>query len=168
MIAGAWWTVSTSSIVLGVDAQRIERMPDGSNEIHADVAAKRRQFAVLLAQLRAAEPRFAEASVLLPNEVGEWHAAVYLLTGCGPVWERLGPPIVAQCSLSPVLEEMESARRRWTKDQRAAMEWAMHFWRPDKYAASFPATFQGFLFTRWIVAAHLQKGMVPMIRVVRG
>jgi len=143
-------------------------MPDGSNEIYADVAAKRRQFAVLLAQLRAAEPRFAEASILLPNEVGEWHAAVYLLTGCGPVWERLGPPIVAQCSLSPVMEEMESARRRWTKDQRAAMEWALHFWRPDKYAASFPVAFQGFLFTRWIVAAHLQKGVVPMIRVVRG
>lgn len=142
-------------------------MPQGSNEIYADVAAKRRQFAVLLAQLRAAEPRFAEASILLPNEVGEWHAAVYLLTGCGPVWERLGPPIVAQCSLSPVLEEMESARRRWTKDQRAAMEWAMHFWRPDKYAASFPAAFQRFLFTRWIVAAHLQKGLVPMIRVVQ-
>jgi hypothetical protein len=143
-------------------------MPNRSNDIYADVAAKRRQFAVLLAQLRAAEPHFAEASILLPNEVGEWHAAVYLLTGCGPVWERLGPPIVAQCSLSPVCEEMESARRRWTKDQRAAMEWAMHFWRPDKYAASFPVAFQGFLFTRWIVAAHLQKGLVPRIRIDRG
>ncbi len=143
-------------------------MPEGSNEISTDAAAQRRQFAVLLAQLRAAEPRFAEASILLPDEVGEWHAAVYLLTGCGPVWERLGPPIVAQCSLSPVFEEMESARRRWTPSQRAAMEWAMHFWRPDKFAASFPAAFQGFLFTRWVVAAHLQKGIVPMIRVVRG
>ena len=143
-------------------------MPPGSNDIYADVAAKRRQFAVLLAQLRAAEPRFAEASILLPNEVGEWHAAVYLLTGCGPVWERLGPPIVAQCSLSPVCEEMESARRRWTKDQRAAMEWAMHFWRPDKYAASFPGAFGMFMFTRWIVASHLQKGVVPRIRIDRG
>ena len=143
-------------------------MPEGSNEIFTDIAAQRRQFAVLLAQLRAAEPRFAEASILLPNEVGEWHAAVYLLTGCGSVWERLGPPIVAQCSLSPVCEEMESARRRWTPSERAAMEWALHFWRPDKYEASFPVAFQGFLFTRWIVAAHLQKGLVPMIRVVRG
>ena len=142
-------------------------MPDGSNDIYADVAAKRRQFAVLLAQLRAAEPRFAEASILLPNDVGEWHAAVYLLTGCGPVWERLGPPIVAQCSLSPVCEEMESARRRWTKDQHSAMEWALHFWRPDKYEASFPMVFQPFLFTRWIVAAHLQKGLVPVIPVVQ-
>jgi hypothetical protein len=143
-------------------------MLEGSNEIPTDVAAQRRQFAVLLAQLRAAEPRFSEASILLPDEVGEWHAAVYLLTGCGPVWERLGPPIVAQVSLGPVLEEMQSARRRWTHSQRAAMEWAMHFWRPDKYTASFPAAFQVFLFTRWIVAAHLQKGLVPMIRVVRG
>ena len=143
-------------------------MPEGSNEISVDVAAQRRQFAVLLAQLRAAEPRFAEASILLPNDVGEWHAAVYLLTGCGPVWERLGPPIVAQCSLSPVCEELESARRRWTHDQRAAMEWALHFWRPDKYAASFPRAFGAFMFTRWIVAAHLQKGLIPQIRVVRG
>lgn len=143
-------------------------MPEGSNDIYADTAAQRRQFAVLLAQLRAAEPRFSEASILLPDEVGEWHAAVYLLTGCGPVWERLGPPIVAQVSLGPVMEEMESARRRWTNSQRAAMEWAMHFWRPDKYDASFPAAFQVFLFTRWIVAAHLQKGLVPMIRIARG
>jgi hypothetical protein len=143
-------------------------MLEGSNEIPTDVAAQRRQFAVLLAQLRAAEPRFSEASILLPDEVGEWHAAVYLLTGCGSVWERLGPPIVAQVSLGPVVEEMQSARRRWTHSQRAAMEWAMHFWRPDKYAASLPVAFQGFLFTRWIVAAHLQRGVVPMIRVVRG
>lgn len=143
-------------------------MLEGSNETSADTAAQRRQFAVLLAQLRAAEPRFSEASILLPDEVGEWHAAVYLLTGCGPVWERLGPPIVAQCSLGPVLEEMESARRRWTHSQRAAMEWALHFWRPDKYDASFPEAFQVFLFTRWIVAAHLQKRLVPMIRIARG
>lgn len=142
-------------------------MPEGSNEIHADVAAQRRKFAVLMAQLRAAEPRFAEASVLLPNEVGEWHAAVYLLIGCEAVWERLGPSILAQVSLSPVCEEMQSARRRWTDSQRAAMEWALHFWRPDKYEASFPVVFQGFLFTRWIVAAHLQKGLVPMICVVQ-
>jgi len=143
-------------------------MPEGSNEISADLAAQRRQFAVLLAQLRAAEPRFSEASILLPDEAGEWHAAVYLLTGCGPVWDRLGPPIVAQVSLGPVLEEMQSARRRWTHSQRAAMEWAMHFWRPDKYDASFPVEFQGFLFTRWIVAAYLQRGMVPVIPIVRG
>ena len=141
-------------------------MLERSNEISTDIAAQRRQFAVLLAQLRAAEPRFSEASILLPDEVGEWHAAVYLLAGCGPVWERLGLRIVAQCSLGPVREEMERARPRWTQSQRAAMEWAMHFWRPDKFPASFPVAFQGFLFTRWIVAAHLQKGLVPMIRVV--
>jgi hypothetical protein len=64
-------------------------MLERSNEISTDIAAQRRQFAVLLAQLRAAEPRFSEASILLPDEVGEWHAAVYLLTGCGPVWENL-------------------------------------------------------------------------------
>ncbi|HST69024.1 MAG TPA: hypothetical protein VLI94_05140 [Solirubrobacterales bacterium] len=116
--------------------------------------------------MRAAEPRFAEASILQPDEVGQWHAAVYLLTGCGSVWEALGPAIVAQCSIGPVREELESSRRPWNESERAAMEWALHFWRPDLFPASFPA-FRGFLFTRWIVAAHLRQGLVPMIRLER-
>jgi|SRR6186997_985442 len=135
------------------------------NETFADFPAQRRQFAVFLAQLRAAEPRFAEASILQPDEVGAWHAAIYLLTGCEPVWKELGPVIVDQCSIAPVREELESSRP-WSRSQRAAMTWALHFWKPDQFPASFPA-FRGFLFTRWIVAAHLRKGVVPTIRLER-
>jgi hypothetical protein len=136
------------------------------NETFTDFAAQRRQFAVLLAQIRAAEPPFAEASILQPDDVGQWHAAVYLLTGCGPVWETLGPAIVAQCSIGPVREELESSRRPWNESQRAVMEWALHFWRSDLFPITFPA-FRGFLFTRWIVAAHLRQGVVPVIRLER-
>jgi hypothetical protein len=136
------------------------------HEIFTDYAVEqRRQFAVFLAQLRAVEPPFAEASVMQPDEVGQWHAAVYLLTGCGPAWDALGPAVVAQSSLGAVREALESPRR-WTESERAAMEWALHFWRPDSFPATFPA-FRGFLFTRWIVAAHLRQGVVPVIRLER-
>lgn len=141
-------------------------MPEETNEFR-DLPAERRQFALLLAQLRSAEPPFAKASILHPDDVGEWHAAVYLLTGCGSVWEALGPAIVAQGSIGPIREEVDSSRRPWTPSQREAMEWALHFWRPDRFAASFPVTFQRFLFTRWVVAAFLRKGLAPTIRLER-
>lgn len=38
------------------------------------------------------------------------------------------------------------------EDQRAAMEWALRFWRPDKYTAGFPVAFRGTLSTSWPVA----------------
>ncbi len=41
-------------------------------------------------RLRAQDPAFAEASVLYPDDMGEWQAAVYLLTGCDPLWRVLG------------------------------------------------------------------------------
>jgi hypothetical protein len=135
------------------------------NDISWDLPAQRRQFALLLAQLRAAEPRFAEASILYPDEVGEWHAAIYLLTGCGPVWGLLGSEIVDQRSLDPVREELDSSQRLWSSDERATMEWALHFWSPDRFTASYPATFRRFLFTRWIVASYLRKGLPPTIRL---
>lgn len=140
-------------------------MSDKWNDTSWDLPAERRQFALLLSQLRAAEPRFAEASILQPDEVGEWHAAIYLLTGCQSVWETLGPEIVTQRSLDPVRKEVESSRGLWTSDQRATMEWALHFWCPDQFTASFPATFRRFLFTRWVVASYLRQGLPPTIRL---
>jgi hypothetical protein len=142
-------------------------MHDERNEGFRNPPLERRQFALLLAQLRSAEPRFAEASILHPDEVGGWQAAVYLLSGCGSVWDALGPAIVAQASLEPVREELNIAGHAWTATQRTVMEWALHFWRPDQFMAGYPANLQSLLFTRWIVAAHLRKGMLPMIRLER-
>ena len=135
------------------------------NDISRDLPAERRQLASLLSRLRSAEPPFAEASILQPDEVGGWHAAVYLLTGCGSVWDALGPAIVAQASLEPIREEINVAGHAWTAGQRMAMEWALHFWRPDRFTAAYPATFDKFLFTRWIVASFLRKGLAPTIRL---
>lgn len=53
-------------------------------------------------QLRASEPLFAEASSVQPTGMRQWQAAVYLLTGCRPVWRALGEAVVAQRSLAPV------------------------------------------------------------------
>jgi hypothetical protein len=135
------------------------------NDISRDLPAERRQLASLLSRLRSAEPGFAEASILQPDEVGGWHAAVYLLTGCEPVWTALGSAIVAQGSLEPVREELNVAGGVWTATDRTVMEWALHFWRPDHFTAVYPATFQRFLFTRWIVASFLRKGLAPTIRL---
>jgi hypothetical protein len=134
-------------------------------DISRDLPAERRQLASLLSRLRSAEPRFAEASILQPDEVGGWHAAVYLLTGCEPVWTALGSAVVAQGSLEPVREELNVASGVWTTTDRMAMEWALHFWRPDRFTAAYPATFGRFLFTRWIVASFLRKGLAPTIRL---
>ncbi len=134
------------------------------NDISRDLPAERRQLASLLSRLRSAEPPFAEASILQPDEVGGWHAAVYLLTGCGSVWDALGPAIVAQASLEPVREEINVAGL-WTETDRTAMEWALHFWRPDRFTAAYPASFPQFMFTRWIVASFLRKGLAPTIRL---
>lgn len=142
-------------------------MHDECDEGFRNLPAERRKFALLLAQLRSAEPRFAEASILQPDGAGGWQAAVYLLTGCGPVWQVLGSVVVAQGSLEPVREELNVAGHAWTATQRTVMEWALHFWRPDQFMAGYPANFQSLLFTRWIVAAHLRKGVIPMIRLER-
>lgn len=142
-------------------------MPEEWNETFRDQPAERRQFALLLAQLRSVEPSFARASILHADEVWEWQSAIYLLTGCATVWEELGSAIVANCTIRPVREEIEDPRRPWTPNQRVAMEWALHFWMPEKCTASFPVTFRRYLFTRWVVATFLRQGLIPTIRVER-
>ncbi len=51
---------------------------------------ERQRFASALALLRNSDPSFAEASVLYPDDMGEWQAAVYLLTGCEEVSSAVG------------------------------------------------------------------------------
>ena len=68
-------------------------MPLHDDEPLGDLLAGSRdraqQFNVWLDQLRAGDPAFAEASLLYPDDMGEWQAAVYLLTGCDQVWLAL-------------------------------------------------------------------------------
>lgn len=112
-------------------------------------------------RLRAEDPAFAEASVPYEDDMGEWQSAVYLLTGCEPIWRALGSAVVAERSMVPVLDEVENPRRAWSGSEDEVMTWAAHFWDLRRHPASFPATFQGFLFDRWITALHLRGGHAP-------
>jgi hypothetical protein len=118
-------------------------------------------------QLRAQDPAFAEASVLYPDDMGEWQAAVYLLTGCDPVWRVLGAAAMAEHSMAPIISEIENPRRAWSASEDEVMAWAAHFWELRRYPAKFPSTFQSFLFERWIAALHLRDGRAPMARLVQ-
>jgi hypothetical protein len=112
-------------------------------------------------QLRARDPAFAEASALYEDEMGEWQSAVYLLTGCDPIWRALGAAVMAERSMVPVLDEVENPRRAWSASEDEVMVWAAHFWDLHRHPAEFPSTFQGFLFDRWIAALHLRGGRAP-------
>jgi hypothetical protein len=112
-------------------------------------------------QLRAQDPAFAEASVLYPDDMGEWQAAVYLLTGCDPLWRVLGAAAMAERSMLPVFSEIDNARQAWSASETELMAWAAHFWDFRRHPANFPSTFQGSLFDRWIAALHLRDGRAP-------
>jgi hypothetical protein len=111
--------------------------------------------------LRAQDPAFAEASVLHPDDMGEWQAAVYLLTCCDPVWRVLGAAVMAERSVAPIISEIENPRRAWSASEGEVMAWAAHFWELRRHRADFPSTFQSFLFERWIAALHLRDGRAP-------
>jgi hypothetical protein len=118
-------------------------------------------LASFLDRLRDQDPAFAKASVLYGDEMGEWQAAVYLLTGCEPVWEALGAAVIAERSMVPVFGEIFNARRAWMASEGEVMAWAAHFWDARRHRANFPSSFQGPLFDRWTTALHLRKGRAP-------
>jgi hypothetical protein len=151
------WTPPLSPVVLK------PTMPDADRPYlprSGDPAAPLIDF---IDQLRGRDPAFAEASVLCEEEMGEWQAAVYLLTGCDPLWRALGAAVMTARSMAPVLSEIENSRQAWSASEDEAMAWAAHFWDFRRHPASFPSTFQSFLFERWIVALHLRQGLAPAI-----
>ena len=58
-------------------------------DLLAHSRARTEQFNSWLDQLRAGDPVFAEASPLYPDDMNEWQAATYLLTGCDEVWRAV-------------------------------------------------------------------------------
>ena len=119
------------------------------------------RFARWLEHLRAADPEFAEASALHPNDEGEWQAAVYLLIGCNEVWNLLARDVLAHASIAPVIEELAKPRRAWCSSEYAVMEWSVHFWNLDRWPAKFPYVFEHHDFERWITACHLYMRITP-------
>lgn len=125
-----------------------------------------RRFDAWLRQLRSGDPRFAEASARKPNAMGEWQAAVYLLTGCDHVWARLGDHVLADTSLRCIAEAL-LAEERWSFTEATVMRWATHFWDARHHAADgFPYIFNEFYFRRWVTAAHLRNTLAPALTII--
>jgi hypothetical protein len=126
---------------------------------NADASA----FASFLARLRDTDPRFAEVSALHKDEMGEWQAAVYLLSGSWVVWGKLGGAVMQSRSIGPVVEELEESTYGWSGGEREVLVWAAHFWDLERYPAHFPYRFDRCNFRRWIVACQLRKGFAPVL-----
>jgi hypothetical protein len=126
------------------------------------------QFNIWLDQLRAGDPAFAEASLLYPDDMGEWQAAVYLLTGCDQVWLALAQNVLTEVSIAPVINELEGRRRAWSSSEDAVVRWAAHFWDVDRWPAKFPHVFETYYFRRWITACHLYKRITPALPSMTG
>lgn len=120
-----------------------------------------RQFVLWLDGLRESDHTFAQASLLQADDWGEWQAAVYLLTGCYETWRALGPEIVADRSIGPVVHELDHGRRGWSSSEHLLLRWAAHFWDVGRSEVSFPYSFDELHFRRWITAAHLYKTIPP-------
>lgn len=131
----------------------------------ADARECEQRFDAWVQELRRSDPQFAEASRLYPCDMGEWQAAVYLLSGCRDAWTRLRPAVLAQRSIAPVLGELEHPHRAWSSSEEAVMRWAIHFWDVDQRATQFPYSFGRFYFHRWITALHLRQRLLPALSV---
>ena len=140
-------------------------MPLHDDEPLEDLLAQSRdhaqQFNVWLDQLRAGDPAFAEASLLYPADMGEWQAAVNLLTGCDQVWLALARGR-AQAKCRSHLSSMSSktvavlgprARTRSCGGRRTS--------GTDRWPARFPHVFETYYFRRWVTACHLYKRITP-------
>jgi hypothetical protein len=114
-----------------------------------------------LNRLRDKDPAFSEASLLCEDNLGEWQAAVYLLTGCDSVWGHLGAAVMEEVSMAPVLNQLANPTRYWSHSAREVMVWAAHFWNYERNPASFPTVFDRFLFERWINALRLRQNLAP-------
>jgi hypothetical protein len=119
------------------------------------------QFNVWLHQLRGGDPAFAEASLVYPADMGEWQAAVYLLTGCDQVWLALAQHVLGGTSIAPVINELEDGRRAWSSSETAVMRWTAHFWDVNRWPAKFPYVFETYYFRRLITACHLYRKLTP-------
>jgi hypothetical protein len=121
------------------------------------------QLVAAVGELHQGDSSFAKASVLYPEDMGEWQAAVYLLSGSWVVWERLGTVVMESRSIGPVIEELEEPTYAWSGGEREVLVWAAHFWDLQGQPAHFPYRFDSVNFHRWVVACHLRKGVAPQL-----
>jgi hypothetical protein len=127
-----------------------------------------RGFKVWLEHLRAQDPPFAQASVVNPDDMGEWQAAVYLLTTSSEVGNAMGDDVLANTSIAPIIDELAQPHRAWSSSEDGVMQWAAHFWDVGRWPARFPYVFAEFYFRRWISACRLHKRIPPALTTVGG
>jgi hypothetical protein len=142
-------------------------VPLHNDEPLEDLLARSRdhaqQFNVWLDQLREGDPALGEASLHYPADMGEWQAAVYLLTGCNQVWLTLAQHVLGDVSIAPVINELEDRHRAWSSSEDAVMRWATHFWDVNRWPAKFPYVFETYYFRRWVTACHLYRRITPAL-----
>jgi hypothetical protein len=134
---------------------------DPLEHVLAEAREERARYDAFLEALRESDPAFAEASALQADDMSEWQAAVYLLTGSDQVWAALAARVLEVRSVGPVVPELANPRRAWSGSEEQVMLWAAHFWDVDRHPARFPYEFEGFLFRRWVTALHLRKTLAP-------
>lgn len=137
-------------------------------QLFAISRSRARNFSRWIDHLRASDPAFAEASALYPDDMDEWQAAAYLLTGSDQVWGSIGRDVLAEVSIAPAILELEQPRRAWSANQHSVMQWAAHFWDVDRWHAHFPYVFEAFYFRRWTSACHLYKRIAPALTITTG
>jgi hypothetical protein len=150
------------------DVARVDADGDLVEEILGRSRDRAQGFDGWLEQLRSGDPVFAETSGLYPGDMSEWHAGVYLLTGCDEVWSALGGSVLADSSIAPAIEEREKPRRAWSSSETQVLRWAAHFWDVDRWSARFPYEFEEFYFQRWVDACQLCTQASPIARVTAG
>lgn len=128
---------------------------DPLKETFARGLDRSQRFKRRLEHLRSGDPSFAQASALYPDDMGEWQAAVYLLTGCEVVWAATRTAVLADRSIASLIDELQDPHRAWASSEETVMQWAAHFWDVERWPAKFPYVFEELYFQRWITACHL-------------
>ena len=98
---------------------------------------------------------------MYPPDVGEWQAAVFLLTAFPTVWRLLGGELVKRSSMAPLGRELRQPSRVWSASEQAAIEWAAYFWNANRAPPRLPYMFTESMFRRWIAALHLRQRVTP-------
>lgn len=127
----------------------------------AQARANAQEFSRWLNQLRSHDRRFAQASALHPDDHTEWQSAVYLITGNHEIWTSLGPHILADVSIAPIVLELECPHRGWSSAQWTLMDWTAHLWNISDRQVVYRYHFDHHHFTRWITACHIRERLTP-------
>jgi hypothetical protein len=127
----------------------------------AQARANARAFSRWLDQLRSHDPCYAQASVVYPDDHTEWQSAVYLVTGNHDIWTSLGPHVLADVSIAPIVLELDEPHRGWSSGEWMLMNWAAHLWNIDERQVLYPYQFDRHHFSRWITACHIRERLTP-------